>query len=95
MWLKYNRILSEDGKQWLHPTFANDGRCSQKFLSPTDNTLFLVNTLVQAFDAEGNKLPLNLDSYDEKFNLTFVPDETIESEKAIFCTPTTNTLPLI
>ena len=40
MWIKYNRVL--EGNQWIHPDFANDGRTSEKYISPNDNTLFLV-----------------------------------------------------
>lgn len=47
MWIKYNRILQ--GNQWIHPDFAIDGRTSEKYLSPNDNTLFLANTTVEDF----------------------------------------------
>lgn len=47
MWLEYNRIL--EGNQWIHPDFALDGRTQEKYLSPTDNTLFLANTTVEDF----------------------------------------------
>lgn len=68
MWIKYNRILQ--GNQWIHPDFANDGRTTEKYLSPTDNTLFLANTNVMDFTGY------------ENFNVAEVTD--INSEKRNF-----------
>ena len=64
MWIKYNRVL--EGNQWIHPDFANDGRTSEKYLSPTDNTLFLANASVESFTGY------------EKFNIIEVSDINVE-----------------
>lgn len=48
-WITYKRILSSDGKQWLHPDFANDGRTTEKYKYATDNITFLANTSVVNF----------------------------------------------
>lgn len=96
MWIEYNRIL--EGNQWIHPDFANDGRTQEKYLSPTDNTLFLANTIKTDFvDEMGiNKVVTNVDGVDvetndvinktnyDRFNITEVPENMVKSKKQEF-----------
>lgn len=70
MWIEYNRIL--EGNQWIHPDFALDGRTQEKYLSLTDNTLFLANTTVDDFTNYAG------------FNIVVIPDEDVSTKKRKF-----------